>query len=65
MGPVRRGLDPAERNLGKRLDGRLRQRVMGLSGGSLPLQRLGARPSPIRCLKEASEPSLDVRLGES
>lgn len=65
MGLVRRGLDPAERNLGKRLDGRLHQRVMGLSVGSLPLQRLGARPLPIRCLKEALEPSLDVRLGEN
>ena len=25
----------------------------------------GSKPSPIRCLKEASEPSLDVRLGDS
>ena len=25
----------------------------------------GSKPSPIRCLKKASEPSLDVRLGDS
>lgn len=25
----------------------------------------GSKPSPIRCLKEASEPRLDVRLGKS